>query len=116
MILETNWRRFGIHCSLSYSPHEGKSRLRFMTTDPWSLDSAILDTRAKGVGFDSSHRNMNENFAPVTLLTTCNEFGCMAPSKAVFLSCQCIDILTSTISRILHLRGYINRFLRAVSE
>jgi hypothetical protein len=58
-----------------------------MATDDWSTDSAILHTRERGVGFDSSHRNLNENFAPVTLITTTNEYGRMVPSECTHQKC-----------------------------
>lgn len=70
------------HNRKRYTPHSLKPRksvLRLASTDDWSKDNAILNTRRRGVGFDSSHRNKNENFAPVTLLTTTNEFGRMLP-------------------------------------
>ena len=56
-------------------------RLGLASMDNWSKDSAILHTGVRGVGFDSSHRNKNENFAPVTLLTTVDDLGHMVPSK-----------------------------------
>ena len=55
-----------------------------MATDDWSTDSGILHTHERGVGFDSSHRNLNENFALVTLMTTINEFGQMVPCERHF--------------------------------
>jgi hypothetical protein len=79
----------GMHSSVpgtcSYSPHAPQAtpptRLACAVSDNWSKDSAILHARSSGVGFDSSHRNKNENFAPVTILTTVNDSGRMVPSK-----------------------------------
>ena len=52
-------------------------------SDSFSLDSAILHSSRRGVGFDSSHRNKNENFAPVTLLITVDENHHMLPGKSI---------------------------------
>lgn len=65
-----------------YSKHDEEtgSILKCGITDDWSLDSAILYAPERGVGFDSSHRNKNENFAPVTFFLTTDENDHLAPS------------------------------------
>lgn len=67
----------------SYSSHEPNAdeptKLTCASSDTWSKDSAILHSRRNGVGFDSAHRHKNENFAPVTLLTTVDSNGRMVP-------------------------------------
>jgi len=59
-----------------YSAHAPRATpptwLACAAADNWSKDSAILHLRKNGVGFYSLHHNKNENFAPVTLLTTVN--------------------------------------------
>ncbi|KIM71459.1 hypothetical protein PILCRDRAFT_17058 [Piloderma croceum F 1598] len=84
-----------------YSPHAPQAtpptRLACAVSDNWSKDSAILHARSSGVGFDSSHRNKNENFAPVTILTTVNDSGHMVPI-AVSIS---EDIQTATLVQFL---------------
>ncbi|KAF7965873.1 hypothetical protein HWV62_41176 [Athelia sp. TMB] len=69
-----------------YLPHapnaDVPSKLTCASSDDWSKDSAILHSCRNGVGFDSAHRHKNENFAPVTLLTTVDSNGRMVPSSA----------------------------------
>lgn len=78
-----------------YSPHaptaSPPSRLGCAASDNWSKDSAILHSLKRGVGFDSSHRNKNENFAPVTILTTVNDSGRMVPSEYLSDVITCLD-------------------------
>jgi hypothetical protein len=50
------------------------------------MDSAILHCAKRGLGFDSSHRHKNENFAPVTLLTTVDDYGHMVPGMSTNMS------------------------------
>jgi hypothetical protein len=92
-----------------YSPHAPQAtpstRLACAASDDWSKDSAILHSRKSGVGFDSSHRNKNENFAPVTILTTVNDFGRMVPSKqsvdaTAYLKINFLSQLLSAFLRI----------------
>ncbi|KIM87288.1 hypothetical protein PILCRDRAFT_271067 [Piloderma croceum F 1598] len=84
-----------------YSAHAPRAtpptRLACAATDNWSKDSAILHSRKSGVGFDSSYRNKNENFALVTLLTTVNDSGCMVP----IATCISEDIQMTTLVQFL---------------
>ncbi len=71
-----------LHFIFRYSPHneEDGTILCCGITDDWPLDSALLYGPDRGIGFDSSHRNKNENFAPVTFILTTDENDHLAPS------------------------------------
>jgi hypothetical protein len=97
-------------CDCRYSAHAPHAtpptRLACAATDNWSKDSAILHSRKSGVGFDSSHHNKNENFAPVTLLTTVNDFGRMVPSEWKQNAGYHLALILELCSHHLHLRGH----------
>lgn len=58
-----------------------KQRLHCLAADPYCLDNAIVNCGLRGIGLDSTWRNMNEDFLPLTFLVTENEFGRMVPSE-----------------------------------
>ena len=53
--------------------------LKFTVTEDSGLDAVILNGVEHGAALDSSHRNKNENVAPVTFITTTNANYCMEP-------------------------------------
>jgi hypothetical protein len=71
-----------------------KTRLECLATDMYGLDNAILHCTARGIGLDSTWRNMNEHFAPMTFLVTENENGRMVPSKPSIM-CQGLQLITT---------------------
>ncbi|KZP02693.1 hypothetical protein FIBSPDRAFT_905615, partial [Athelia psychrophila] len=88
-------------CVFLYSPHsphaDKPTKLMSASSDDWSKDSAILHSRKSGVGLDSAHRHKNENFAPVTLLTTVNDVGRMVPMTHSVATLISEDIKSSTL-------------------
>lgn len=49
------------------------------------MDCSIMNAPDRGLAVDSSHRNKNENRAPVTLVTTVDESGHMVPGQSISL-------------------------------
>ncbi|KAH8109727.1 hypothetical protein DFH11DRAFT_1810540 [Phellopilus nigrolimitatus] len=95
-----------------YSRHDPKSALKltFGMSDEFCKDSAILNSLERGVGFDSSWRSKNENFAPMTLLTTINKDGRMHPISALLSE----DVQASTLSTFLE--GTAKAIMRRAKE
>ncbi|THU75909.1 hypothetical protein K435DRAFT_813920, partial [Dendrothele bispora CBS 962.96] len=57
----------------------------------------LLNSRERGIGFDSSYRNKNENRAPVTFITTVDHNRRMVPGP-VFISG---DVTAATLTHFL---------------
>jgi len=88
----------------AHAPHATlPTWLACAATDNWLKDSAILHSRKSGVGFDSLHRNKNENFAPVMLLTTVNDSGHMVLSEWKQIVGYQLALILELCSRHLHL-------------
>jgi hypothetical protein len=70
----------------SYQPHDPNAHtpteLLCAASDAYSLDSLILHSYERGVGLDSSWRHLNDNFAPLTLITTVTERSRMVPGRS----------------------------------
>jgi hypothetical protein len=71
-----------------YSPHNPQgvppTELQCAGTDSFSLESILLHSYERGVGLDSSWRHLNENFAPLTLITTVTERSRMVPGASTY--------------------------------
>lgn len=113
--LKMHWLSKNVFCHFfdcRYSAHAPRATpptwLACAAADNWSKDSAILHLRKNSVGFDSLHHNKNENFAPVTLLTTVNfnESGYMVLSELKHILGYWSALILEMCSRHLHLWGH----------
>src|ERR1700753_3702058 len=53
--------------------------LKCVATDEFCLDNGILHGMIRGIGLDSTWRNMSQNFAPLTFMVTQTAEGRMVP-------------------------------------
>lgn len=64
----------------------------FICTAPSALEAAIMWSE-NGIAMDSSWRHKNENVAPLTFITTLDQYNKMIPGKAYNMSYIYILIL-----------------------